>query len=599
LTPPRPEGRSLAFLFEASRRLNRALELDRLLEEIRSICLEAVDAEAVNVLIWDEDRRRMEFQLAFNRIDEEARRLWLAPGEGLAGWIAENDRPVIVNDLQLDHRYNRRTDILVGFKGRSVLGIPIHRGPSVVGVVEVLNKRGDGRFTEIDQRNLLALADPIAVALENALLYRDLQREKAENTILYQVGLKLNQTLDLEETLGRILDLIAEVLPYDAAGIALIGREAPVLEMISSRGYAPGSETELTLKVGEGVSGTVAKSGEPLLIPDVRRDPRYVQARPATRSEVAVPMISEGQVIGALNLENDELDAYRARDAQLLLRFANQAAISVERARMHRELLRRQRLNDEVQLARRIQESFLPESDPELPGYQISGRMLASLEVGGDSYDAIRITETQIGLMVADVAGKGVPAALILASFQAALRSEVRHHYEIREVVENVNRLLCQTTRPEQFITGVYGVLDTAAGVFTYSNAGHDPPILLHEDRSIEWLGVGGLILGFDPKAQYEQGRVTLRPGDLLVLYTDGAVEAVDGAGEAFGTDRFVAALVAHAGQDARTIRLALEEAVLRHCGGKAQDDVTLLVLRVGGPGTGGAAPVGPGVPGV
>jgi sigma-B regulation protein RsbU (phosphoserine phosphatase) len=225
--------------------------------------------------------------------------------------------------------------------------------------------------------------------------------------------------------------------------------------------------------------------------------------------------------------------------------------------------------------------------------------MLASLEVGGDSYDAIRITETQLGLLVADVAGKGVPAALILASFQAALRSEVRHHYEIRGVMANVNRLLCESTRPEQFVTAIYGVLDATDGAFTYSNGGHNPPVLLRRDGAIEWLRDGGLILGIDPDARYQQGRVTLSSGDLLVLYTDGVVEAVDAFGEEFGTDRFVQVLRTHAEGEARTIRLALEEAVLRHCGGKAQDDVTLLVLRVGGPAGKGVVPVEAGSPGV
>lgn len=147
----------------------------------------------------------------------------------------------------------------------------------------------------------------------------------------------------------------------------------------------------------------------------------------------------------------------------------------------------------------------------------------------------------------------------------------------------NVNRLLCETTRPEQFVTAVYGVVDTQERVFTYTNAGHNPPVLLRGDGTVEWLRDGGLILGVDPRALYQQGRVSLHRGDVLVLYTDGAVEAVDPAGRELGTDRLVEVLREQAGADARAIRLALEEEVLRHCGGKAQDDVTLLVLRVTG----------------
>lgn len=581
MTPPLDRVPDLAFLFEASRRLNRALELDHLLAEIRSLCLEAVDGEAVNVLIWDDDRTRLEFQLAFNRSDDEVRRLYLEPNEGLAGWIAANDRPVIVNDLTRDLRYKHEIDRAVGFTGHSVLGVPVHRGRSVVGVVEILNKRGPDGFTETDLRILTALADPIAVALENALLYRGLEREKAENEILFRIGLKLNQTVDLGETLDRILDLIGEVLAYDGAGISLLQPESAEIGLISVRGYPPGAEEGFRLKVGEGAVGWVVKTGEPLLIPDVGKDRRYVVIRPSTRSQLTVPMITEGRVVGAVNLENDSLDAYRPRDMRPLLTFASQAAISVERARLHEEVMRRRRLQHEVDLARRIQESFLPSADPDLPGVRISGRTIPSLEVGGDCYDYIRIAEDQFGVIVADVAGKGIPAALILATFRAAMRTEVRHQYEIWRILQNVNRLLRESIRPEQFVTAFYGVLDLRKRVFTYANAGHNPPALLRAAGGVEWLEAGGLILGSFEEVRHEVGRVVLEPGDEVILYTDGAVEASNDAGEEFGLGRLVDAIRSAAGAGAAGVRRHLEEEVLRHCEGKAQDDITLVVMRV------------------
>ncbi len=571
----------ISFLFEASRRLNRALELERLLAEIRAICLEAVDAEAVNVLIWDEEKSRLEFQVAFNRSDEEARHLFLLPNEGLAGWIAANDRPAIVNDLRQDLRYRHEIDRIMGFSGRSVLGVPIHRGRGVVGVVELLNKRSPDGFTERDQLTLIALADPIAVALENALLYRDLEREKAGNDIIYRIGLKLSQSIDLDETLELILDLIGEVLPYDAAGISLVRGDPPAIELVSVRGYPPGTEESFRLMVGEGAVGWVVKTGEALRIPDVTKDRRYVPVRPTTLSEVTVPLVNVGKVIGAFTLENDARDAYRPRDVRLLMSLANQAAISVGRVRLYRQVLSRQRLQDEVDLARRIQQSFLPLADPELPGFQISGSTVPSSEVGGDSFDFIRINASQLGIMVVDVAGKGMGAALILAAFRAAMRTEVRNEYAIQRILFNINRLLCESTHPEQFVTAVYGVLDLQRRVFTYSNAGHNPPFLLRTNGDAEWLTEGGLILGSFPEAVHEEAQVPLAPGDHLVLYTDGASECVNAAGEEYGAERLVETVRAHRAGTAQEIRLALQEEILQHCDGKAQDDVTLVVLKV------------------
>lgn len=570
----------LGFLFDASRRLNRSLEFDALLTEIRRVCLEAVAAEAVSVLIWDEDRRRLEFQLAFNRSDEAARRLFVRPGEGMAGWIAENDEPVVVNNLKHDLRYQHEIDRLLGFQGRSVLGIPIHRGRGVVGVIELVNALSPEGFSDKDLQMLLALADPLAIALDNALLYRNLEREKAENEILYRVGLKLSQALDLDSTLSVILDLIAEVLPYDAAGIFLVDGEE--LESVSHRGYRRGEEETLNLKIGPGAIGWVVKNGEPLRIPDVSSDRRYFMARPGTRSELAVPLIVAGEVIGAFNLENDLLDAYRPRDVRILMSLANQAAISVQRARMHQELLRRQRLQDEVELARRIQQAFLPAREPEVPGFHVSGGTVPSLEVGGDSYDVIQIEKGQLGIMIADVAGKGIPAALILATFGAAMRTEVRNQYAIRRILRNVNTLLLETTAADHFVTGVYGVLDTAQSIFTYSNAGHNPPILLRHDGRLDSLRQGGPILGILPDVDFEEGRVHLSAGDCILFYTDGASEGRNSLGEEFGVERLEALLRRLRGESAVEIRLAIQEEILRHCDGKADDDVTLVVLKVG-----------------
>lgn len=572
----------LAFLFEASHRLNRVLEFDALLGEIRDLCVEAVNGEAVSLLIWNEDRSRLEFQLAYGHISEEARRLYLVPGEGLAGWIAANDQAAVVNDASGDERCRHWKGRKLGFETRSVVGVPIHRGKSVMGVVEVLNKKEGGDFTDHDVHTLDALADPIAVALENAILYRDLKREKAENDALYRIGLKLNQTLDLDETLSLILDLILDVLPYDAAGIALVDGDSLDLEVISFRGYPADAKDRVSLKVGQGAMGWVVKTGEPLTIPDVSRDDRYVVARPSTKSELTVPIQSEGKTIGALNLENDKLDAYRPGDSRMLMAFANQAAISVQRARMHREVLRRQRLQDEVEVARAIQESLLPSTDPELPGYHVSGSTTPCLEVGGDSYDLMRITDNHLGLTIGDVSGKGIPAAFILASFRAAMRTEIRHNYEIRRIYRNVNWLLHESTRVDQFVTAVYGVLDLSQKVFTYANAGHNPPILLRQNGEVEWLTEGGLILGLFEDYDCEQGRIDLNDGDLILFYTDGAVEAVNARGEEFGEENLLGLLRSVCDRTPAEIRLALEGTILRHSEGIAQDDVTLVVLKVG-----------------
>lgn len=577
---PRP-GLDLRFLLDFSRRLNQALDLDRLLEVVRDGAVAAVGAEACSLLLWNEDRTSLEFYLAYNRVVPPGEELAVGPGEGLAGWVSEYRVPAVSNDITADPRFRHRIDRRIGFDTRNVLAVPLFRGATVLGVLELLNRRGESGFTADDVRVLESLADGIAVALDNALLFRSLRREKAENEALYRIGLLLNERLELEEILQTVLDHAAEVVSFEASAFYLLHQDSGELEWFAQRGYPEGTDEEVRLKLGRGAVGWVARTGQPLLIPDVACDPRYLSARTQTRSEVVVPVISESRVIGVLNLESDRLGAYRTGDLRVLESFANQAAISIQRAWFLRELRDKQRLQDEMRFAREIQKLFLPDDPQDLPGYDLAGLNLPSQAVSGDFYDYIRIAEGQYGLMIGDVSGKGAPAALIMASLRASLRAEIRNRYAITEIMQKVNDLLWESTEPEQFATAVYGVLDERERIFTYANAGHNPPIRLTAGR-VEWLLEGGTVLGPFSGSRYREERIRLLPGDLIVFYTDGVTEALSPAGEEFGTARLASLAGELAGQPSAAICRRIVEAVHQHAGSDAVgDDLTLVVLQV------------------
>jgi len=572
----------LRFLFEASRRLNQALELERLLEEVRDLTTAAVGAEACSLLLWNEERTRLEFQLAYNRVGPQVRELSLEPGEGMAGWVSEYRVPAVSNDVPGDPRFRHQIDREIGFETRTLLALPIFRGNQVFGVIELHNKREEGGFTAEDVRLCEALVDQIAVALENALLFRRLQREKAENEALYRISLLLNERLGLEEILETFLDHIGEVVPYQAGAFYLLDQRTGDLQWLAHRGYPEGTDDQMRLKLGQGASGWVAKSGRPLVISDVRQSPHYIAARPGTRSEIVVPIISESRVLGVFNLESDRRDAFRTADLRLLEAFANQAAISIQRAQFFRELREKERLDDEMRFAREIQRLFLPEEGVVLPGYDLAGLNLPSRAVSGDFYDYVPITDGQFGIMIGDVSGKGAPAALIMAGLRAALRAEIRNNYRIAVIMAKVNHLLWESTEPNRFATAVYGVLDLRRRRFTYSNAGHNPPMLLRRDGSVERLRAGGLILGPFPDSRYEEGQVDLAPGDVLVFYTDGVTEAMSPEGELFGAARMGQLVRERGGEPAAGICAAIEAAVRAHARVETLgDDLTLVVLRV------------------
>ncbi|HEU4436756.1 MAG TPA: GAF domain-containing protein, partial [candidate division Zixibacteria bacterium] len=308
------------------------------------------------------------------------------------------------------------------------------------------------------ERLLLTL---FGLQLEGNRKEEQLKSEQLGRELLYQTGKVLASSLELAEVLEVIMDALKVLIPYDAAGVFLIDKKKQEVEEIATRGYDPSLESDLKLKIGQGLIGWVAKTGQPVIVPDVRQDSRYVNARLETRSEMVVPIVSSDRVIGVFNLESNFPDAFREEDLRLLADFAAQAALSIERAQLFAERVAKRRLEGELAIARQIQQSFFPQRIPEVPGFDLYGANVSSSEVGGDYYDFIPIVENQVGLAVADVSGKGIPAALIMAAFRASLKAEIRNNYAIRTIMAKTNSLMHESIEAGNYVTAFYGVLDS------------------------------------------------------------------------------------------------------------------------------------------
>ncbi len=408
--------------------------------------------------------------------------------------------------------------------------------------------------------------------------------------LLLEISRKISRTLELQEILDQILESVRLAIPHDAGGIFVLHENVPLapgpaanlIAGMASTGFDGRPEaSDPMLRSGQGIVGHVIRTAETVLAPDVRGDPRYVPGRSQTRSELAVPIVSNAQVIGALNLESDQPAAFGEADAELLEFFAAAAAIAIEKALLHRQVVEKQRLESQLRIARQVQAGLLPSAPPELAGYDLAAVNLPTWEIGGDYYDYIPLADGRLGLVVADVSGKGVPAALIMATFRAALRTALRRDGCATGVAEEMNRVLLEVTGAARFVTAVYGILDPASGRFTYVNCGHNPPLLLGADGRREVLDRGGPALGLVLAAGYEVGEVTLLPGELLALYTDGVVEPADAAGQEFGRDRLEARLRDNAGRPAGDLVLSVVDATrtwVERLG--YADDFTLVVVQ-------------------
>lgn len=568
----------LRLLAEAAHLLNSTIEYEELMKNVLRLVTRAVEAEAATVFRYDPAAD--DLRVRFYSGDDEPRQLTIPIGQGFVGWVAENKEPVITNQPADDSRYSREIEEIQGVEIRSILCYPLTLRGKFFGVVEAINKK-DGRFDQSDLDTLNVLSDQIALAITNALLYRTSRRQALQRKTLFEVSKQLMSPLSLDGLLHNILLALQKVVDYEAGGIYLIDDASGEVESITSLGYEKVLEADLRLKIGEGIVGTVARTGVPEIIPDIFKDSRYIDARPATRSEIVVPVISDTKMIGVLNLESDQVDAFADEDLEILTTFASQAAISIERARMHRYILEQKKIEEQLSIARTIQKTFLPEDVPQIPNYDLWGTNISSGEVGGDYYDFIRIVDNQLGVTIADVSGKGIPAALIMASFRASLIAEIRNNYAIRSICQKVNNLLCESLEPENFVTAIYGVLDTKNSIFTFSNCGHNPGLLLRQDGTVEELIEGGIILGIRPNSMYEERPIYIRSGDILCLYTDGVTEAENSSGEQFETGRIIEILANNRSLTAAEIGAKTVEAVGAFAdAGHAMDDLTLIIVK-------------------
>jgi phosphoserine phosphatase RsbU/P len=412
----------------------------------------------------------------------------------------------------------------------------------------------------------------------------------ANYRLLLEISQQISQTIDLQDVVSHLLASVRAVVGFDAAGIFVLHRRMPfgpaigtnLISAMATIGFehlAPGADP--MLRSGKGIVGHVIASGDVVVAPDVSRNSHYIEGRAATRSEIAVPIVSNNEVIGALNLESDELEAYAAADAERLQAFAVAAAIAIEKAVLHREVVGKHLIEQQLKTARDVQASLLPAAAPVVPGYDIAGLNLPAWDIGGDYFDYLPLAGGVIGLVIADVSGKGVPAALLMATFRAALRAEARKGQSIADTITQVHRTLAESMDTSRYVTAVYGELDPATGTLAFVNCGHNPPVLRRANGDKALLPTSRRAIGMLGNQVLDASRVSLGRGDALVLYTDGVVEIADAGAREFGVDRLGRVLAANASRPAHGIIDALVDATRAHAGrDHYDDDFTLMVVK-------------------
>jgi sigma-B regulation protein RsbU (phosphoserine phosphatase) len=430
-----------------------------------------------------------------------------------------------------------------------------------------------------------AAGDPFTLLLASSLkscrLKHDLKEQQfqinyrvVELEALYDVGLAVAATLDLDRLSEEIL--LRAVSLLDARRGALYILEDGRYRLDRTFGGEAASE----LAADDPELRTFLGGGAP---PPAR-------LLPGARYLLVLPIEVEAGPRGLLVVGDKEsrrgVGPFLPGDRRTLSLFANQAALALENARLHLQALEKERLEREMHLAAEIQRQILPKGAPQVSGYQLAGWNRPARQVGGDYYDLFHLPGSRLGLVVGDVSGKGIPAALMVSTLHSALRLLLDQSEFGPALLERLNRHIVESSMPNKFITMLLAELNPETGVLHYLNAGHNPGVLLRRDGRVEELGPGGLPLGLLPSARYQSRAVTLEPGDLLCLYSDGITEAESPADEEFGMGRLIDLLRQDPGGPLQELLEEIPAAVGRFSQGRPQgDDQTLVLVRREGSG--------------
>jgi phosphoserine phosphatase RsbU/P len=411
---------------------------------------------------------------------------------------------------------------------------------------------------------------------EGASRVLELEQRLRQLTLLQEAVRKINSTLDLDRLLNEIVIDLAGAFGCNHTALLLFDEAGDELEIIAIHGFSD-LKKGFRFKPGKrGMVAQVAITGQPMYAPDVSKNTHYFHCESATRSEIAIPLLCKGRLIGVMDAQSPRLDGFSPEQLQLLTAFADSIASAIENARLFRtERLQKERILREQDEARLIQSALLPSSDPALPGYRIEGSCLQMRAVGGDWYDFVPLDQNRIGIVLGDVCGKGMAAALLMSATRSIVRRNIADAAGPAEVLRRVNASLRDDFPAGRFVTLIYAVLDGERHTVTLSSAGHLPPLLCCGGRSSCIANDAGFPLGiFD--SDYSETTVAMHPGSSVLFYTDGIVETADPAGNEYGIDHLSAALDAP-----EPCARALTEAVIRYSGGQnLADDATVVLLR-------------------
>ncbi len=464
--------------------------------------------------------------------------------------------------------------------------LPITSTQRTVGIMGLGKKLGLVPYSSAEIDFLSSLSNIAATAIENAMMFhrlekvnRQLDKKVQELNTLFEIGQELNSTLDREKIVSLLIYAIMGELMVNRSYVFV--KEDGHFKLASHKG-ARGEATDLDALEGKGFLKSLGHISSPILINETELS-RNLKVMQRLGLAVAAPMRIQDETKGVIVLgEKINRQSFSSDDLEFITTLSNLAMTSMENARLFEETLEKQRIEEELSIAREIQQRLLPRAYPEIQGFELFGINLPSRQVGGDYFDCIPLDPEHVAITIADVSGKGIPAALLMSNLQAGLHSLIAPHADIANMMFKLNNLIYAHTSYDKFITFFYAEVDIKEKSLIYVNAGHNPPYIGSGNGKLRTLETGGLVLGMMPNMQYETEKVPLNCGDVLLLFTDGVTEAMDVNRKQFEEWRLEKILSHRRDSSSRELIDNIIGELNEFSKGAPQaDDITMLTLKV------------------
>jgi sigma-B regulation protein RsbU (phosphoserine phosphatase) len=520
------------------------IDLKSLLDKITDKIRHYLHCREASIFLYNSKREELYFETATGNRQKDLKQIVLKKREGVVGWVAESMKRLIINDCNKDPRFSSKTDRATDFKTRSILAIPVMMNKKLLGVLEAINKI-DGDFSDDDAELLEYIAGIIAIPLQNAMYVKKIKEETREKDQFIELAKTISHAFNVEEVFNGLKEILTELINPTEINV-LVEAEGKVYRLISN-------ETDSSPQ--ESLDETVIN-----------------------KHQVVFPLRTNKKRLGLMEVKVEE--SIPEEMLSIIRGISVFAAISIEKFEMVTQMIEKKKIENELQIAKEIQQSFLLHDKVVTKGVEVAYINIPSSEVGGDYYDIVKLDNGETIFTINDISGHGIPASLLMSIFRANFTYRIKKDKDIVVTLDHLNSMIVETTEANHYVTSFTCKYNFKKRLLEYINAGHNPPFLFRDDKVIE-LKDGSFAVGMFPGVSYTTAAIDIKEKDMLVLYTDGLIEAENCEGEDFSYDRFKKFFKANKRLDVETLKEKLIAELKTFAGRKDfEDDITFMIIK-------------------